>query len=155
MSLFQRIGFSLFAGVIGFIGPVMAQSTRELGFVGTWRMSSPPSDEMPPTEVCGRECTITFDGKAFSVKTRQETRSYIAGKSTKKSIVPGAGMTVEITTGTEWDKSTLVITRTAVTNASTTSQLTSRLTVQGDRLMIELSPPPKRGASKYIYTRVK
>lgn len=97
MRSFATVWISLLAGVIGWVGPVVAQSSRELGFVGTWRITSSNSDVSPTAEICGRECTITFDGKALSVKTGEETVSYIAGKATKKHIELSQGHIVDIT----------------------------------------------------------
>jgi len=93
------------------------------------------------------------------VKTRAESETYIPGRPTKKTVELSNTITIEITTVTEWDKTTLVITRTATSAGSqSVSKLTSRLTVQGDRLIIEVTPRQDRsgsGKSEFTYTRVK
>ena len=159
MSLLGRIGIFLFACAIALISLGMAQSARERSFVGTWRLVNSPSYEGPAPFICGRECTITLDGNALVVKTRAESETYIPGRPTKKTVELSNTITIEITTVTEWDKSTLVITRTATSAGSqSVSKLTSRLTVQGDRLIIEVTPRQDRsgsGKSEFTYTRVK
>jgi hypothetical protein len=158
----KSVGIFLFASV-GFLNLSAAQTPEAKELSGTWRIVNPPGENRSP-KICDRECTIHMDGKSLVVKTRWYTDAYIPDGKPVRQSRELSGTLFESSTAAEWDKSSFVITRTTNVGSGpgdpnpAKSKSVSRLTIRGDRLVIETvstGPRSEQTTERYEYTRVK